>query len=120
MRYHSKQQTIYHPPRHGGPYRCDHPVYEHGTLYFHDGVGFVVIQQRYDKTTRHTWWDEIDPWLVEEIYHADKFPEFFQANAQKRVRGYFPTFTIRQVMWALRMKPLKKQPWETVFDHKPV
>ena len=26
------------------------------------------------------------------------------------------TVTVRQIMWALRMKPLKKERWETVFD----
>lgn len=32
----------------------------------------------------------------------------------------YPTVTIRQIMWALKMKPLPKQPWETVFDHTPI
>ena len=34
--------------------------------------------------------------------------------------GLYPTVTIRQIMWALKMKPLPKQPWETVFDHTPI
>lgn len=25
---------------------------------------------------------------------------------------------VRQVMWRLRMKPLKRERWETVFDRK--
>lgn len=33
---------------------------------------------------------------------------------------YFPTVTVRQLMWALRMKPLKKERWETSFDHVPI
>lgn len=121
MRYHTEKPVMYRMPRHGYSYHCrDHPVYESGTIYFHDGKGFVVIQQRYDEKTRHTWWGEIDSWLVEEIYRAEAFPEFFKQHAKEPEHGYFPTFTVRQVMWALHMKPLKKRAWETVFDHKPI
>ena len=30
----------------------------------------------------------------------------------------YPTVTIRQIMSALKMKPLKKERWETVFDRR--
>lgn len=79
-----------------------------------------MIQQRYDKKTKHTWWSEIDPWLVEAIYEDPGFDIFFTANARRRHHDLYPTFTVRQVMWALRIKPLEKQPWETMFDHKPI
>ena len=43
------------------------------------------------------------------------------AHAKKKdSHGYFPTVTVRQLMWALRMKPLKKERWETSFDHVPI
>lgn len=43
------------------------------------------------------------------------------AHARKKdSHGYFPTVTVRQLMWALRMKPLKKERWETSFDHVPI
>ncbi len=32
--------------------------------------------------------------------------------------GVYPTVTIRQIMWALKMKPLARERWETVFDRK--
>lgn len=123
MRYHINKlnsPSSFVPPRHGRSYHCDHPVYSQGTLYSHDGLGFVVIQQRYDARTKRTWWDEIDSWLVEPIYRNQAFDIFFATHAEERRNGLYPTFTVRQVMWALRMKPLKKQPWETVFDHKPI
>lgn len=63
---------------------------------------------------------EIDEWLVEAIYSNPGFDSFFNKNAKEKRGDIFPTFTIRQVMWALRMKPLKKEPWETVFDRKPI
>lgn len=34
--------------------------------------------------------------------------------------GLWPTVTIRQIMWALKMKPLQKQRWETVFDRRDI
>lgn len=120
MRYHSEKPKAYLRPKHGRSYRCEHPVYSRGTLYFHDGVGFVVIQQRYEPVSKHTWWTDIDPWLIEPIYENEGFEAFFRSNASRPVDGIFPTFTVRQVMWALRMKPIEKKPWETVFDHKPI
>lgn len=120
MRYHTSKPEYYKRPTHGRSYRYEHPVYSRGTLYFRDSKGLVIIQQRYDPASRRTWWNGIDPWLVEDIYEHDGFSEFFNRYAKTESDGYFPTFTVRQVMWALRMKPLKKEPWETVFDRKPI
>ena len=117
MRYHIDKPSAYEPPRHAHRYECNHPAYSRGTLYFRDGVGLVVIQQRYDPAT---WWEEIDPWLIEVIYSNAAFQEFFKGHAGRRSKGLFPTFTVRQVMWALRMKPLEKQPWETAHERKPI
>lgn len=117
MRYHDKQ------PKHwtnyyGCLYRCNHPVYRVATLYLERGKGLCVIQQRYNDKTKTTMWGPIDPWLNDRIYLHDGFKEYFDAHAKKKNQnnGYFPTVTIRQIMWALRMKPLKKEVWETVFD----
>lgn len=120
MRYHQEQPDLYKRPVHAQSYRCDHPVYSRGTLYFRDDIGLVVIQQRYDPASKRTWWNGIDPWLIEPIYENEGFEAFFSTHAAAAVDGIFPTFTVRQVLWALRMKPVKKQPWETVFDHKPI
>jgi len=27
---------------------------------------------------------------------------------------------VRQIMWALKMKPIKRERWETVFDRKEI
>ena len=41
----------------------------------------------------------------------------FPGNAKRKNKdGLYPTVTVRKLMWALRMKPLKKERWETVFD----
>ena len=34
--------------------------------------------------------------------------------------GLYPTVTVRQIMWALKMKPIQKERWETVFDRRDI
>ena len=49
------------------------------------------------------------------------FLEYFRENAKRKNKdGLYPTVTVRKLMWALRMKPLKKERWETVFDRRDV
>lgn len=116
--FHEKSSYSYHI--YGTPYSCDHPVYNRATLYIYDDIGLCVIQQRYDVNTKRTWWTEIDPWLVDEIYLHPKFNDYFIKYARKSVDGIYPTVTVRQIMWALRMKPIKREKWETVFDKSPI
>lgn len=101
-------------------YKCNHPLYNKCTLYSDGNVGLAVIQQRFDENTKKSWWDNIDKDLEEELCKAEDFPIFFDKFAGKAEFGLFPTVTVRQLMWALRLKPLPKQRWETVFDHKPL
>ena len=103
---------------HGNTYICDHPVYDRCTLYQIDNKGLAVIQQRYDQETKTTWWSEIDPWLTDTLYLHPKFKEFFDNRAEETTNGLYPTVTIRQIMWALKMKPIKKEQWETCFDRR--
>lgn len=50
-------------------YKCNHPVYDSGTLYLNSqGKGLVVIQQRFNLRTKATFWGPIDPWLCDKIY----------------------------------------------------
>ena len=107
MRYHFEKPPIY-LSMYGQRYRCDHPVYNSCTLFLVEERGLAVIQQRFDPETKATFWTEVDDWLTDPLYLA------------KGTDGLYPTVTIRQMMWALKMKPLPKQPWETVFDHAPI
>ena len=97
----------------GSVYRCNHPVYRVCTLYREQGKGLCVIQQRYNEKTKATYWSAIDPWLTDKIYLHEGFRQYFDSHAKKKNAK---TVTVRQIMWALRMKPLKKERWETVFD----
>ena len=118
MRYHYEEAVRY-TLNHGRIYICDHPVYSRCTLFIIGVEGLAVIQQRYDPETKHTWWGEVDESLWDDLYLHPKFIKYFDSKAASSHNGLFPTVTIRQIMWALRMKPLKREPWETTFDKSP-
>ena len=119
MRYHYEKPDFY-KPSYGRIYICNHPVYDRCTLYEIDGVGLAVIQQRYDPITKRTWWSEIDDWLTGEIYLHPRFLDYFKARAKTPEADIYPTVTVRQIMWALKMKPLKRERWETCFDRRDI
>lgn len=119
MRYHYKKPAIYLSV-YGSTHTCEHPVYDTCTLYSMDGKGLAVIQQRFDEELKLTWWGEIDPWLTDVLYLHPKFKEFFDERAGKGDNGLYPTVTIRQIMWALKLKPIPKERWETCFDRKDI
>ena len=119
MRYHYEKPTI-HGSSYGEVYICDHPVYNSCTLFKIGDKGLAVIQQRTDEVSKTTWWTELDPWLADDLYLHPKFKEFFDQRAGACTDGLYPTVTVRQIMWALRMKPMKRERWETVFDRKDI
>ena len=94
-------------------YKCDHPVYDTCTLYFSQGKALAIIQQRFNKTFKATFWTSIDDDLAQSILQHEGFSQYFSKNASFGENELYPTVTVRQVMWALKMKPLKKHPWET-------
>lgn len=98
---------------HGSVYMCNHPLYNRCTLYLEDDLGLAVIQQRFNKKNKFTWWGPIDRVLIDDIYSHDGFKEYFMRNASKAdSEGLYPTVELRKLMWALRMKPLKREYWE--------
>lgn len=117
MRYHYEKPNTY-SRLYGTTYICDHPVYDRCTLFEMGDKGLGVIQQRYDPETKSTWWTDIDPWLPDKLYLHPKFKEFFDNRAGECIDGLYPTVTIRQIMWALKMKPIPRERWETCFDRK--
>lgn len=120
MRYHFTKPQ-FHSSRYGEVYKCNHPVYSYCTLYKVDNKGLAVIQQRFDPLTKSTWWESIDLWLVDLLYLNVNFIDFFNKYATKPTpNGLYFTVTLRQLMWALKMKPLKRERWETTFDHRDI
>ena len=119
MRYHYEKPTVY-TSMYGERYICEHPVYDSCTLFKVNNRGLAVIQQRFDKETKSTWWSELDPWLTDDLYLQPGFKEYFEERAGESVEGLYPTVSVRQIMWALKMKPIKRERWETLFDRKSI
>lgn len=117
MRYHYEKPTIY-LSKYGQQYKCNHPVYDICTLFTINDKGLAVIQQRFDINTKSTKWTDIDPWLTDNLYLHPKFKDYFEERADISKDGLYPTVTIRQIMWALKMKPIKRERWETCFDRR--
>lgn len=63
---------------------------------------------------------QVNGWMVDELYLNTKFKSVFEEYAREPRDGLYPTMSIRQLMWKLRMKPIKREPWETVFDKCPI
>ena len=96
-------------------------MYDRCTLYLIGELGLAVIQQRYRPEDKSTYWTEIDGYLVDELYIHERFLEYFKSKAGlKDDKGLYPTVTVRQIMWFLRLKPIQKSSWETVFDKSPI
>lgn len=119
MRYHYEKPDRY-LSMYGDTYVCNHPVYDKCTLYQIGDNGLAVIQQRFDTDTKRTWWSEIDPWLTDTLYLHPKFKEFFDERSGPGQDGLYPTVTIRQLMWALKLKPISRERWETCFDRRDI
>ena len=102
MRYHYQKPDIY-LSMYGELYICNHPVYDRCTLFTIGDKGLAVIQQRFNADTKST-----------------KFKEYFDSRSGECTDGLYPTVTIRQIMWALKMKPIQRQRWETCFDRRDI
>jgi len=121
MRYHFDKPDFVSEYSEGETWTGDHPLYNRCTLFRIKDRGLAVIQQRFDPVKKTTRWDMIDPWLNDAIYLNPGFWNYFNSRSAPIDKfGHFPTVTVRQIMWALRMKPLPKERWETVFDRKEI
>lgn len=117
MRYHYEKPDLY-STMYGITYVCDHPVYDTCTLFKIGNKGLAVIQQRFDRENKSSYWSEIDPWLTDALYLNPNFKSFFDERAGECSGELYPTVTIRQIMWALKLKPIPKERWETCFDRR--
>ena len=119
MRYHYEKPSVY-SHMYEQTYKRNHDVYTACTLYLIGDKGLAVIQQRCDPDTKKTWCGVIDDWLVDDLYLLPRFKQFFDQYSGKCTNGLYPTVTIRQIMWGLKMKPINREPWETYFDRKTI
>lgn len=107
----------YEPPEkwiveHAAIYICNHPLYDKCTLFKKGDYGLALIQQKFNHKTKQSWWGPIDPWLIEDLYSQPGWLDWFYQHCGGCKDGLYPTVTVRKAMWAMRMKPLKRQYWE--------
>ena len=100
----------------GKIYHCDNPIYNSCTLYLlPDGRGLATIQQRFNRFLKVTWWGPIDTSINVDISNQARLQDYLMDEARLPVDGMYPTVPLRKFMWALRMKPLPHETWETQF-----
>ena len=58
--------------------------------------------------------------MTDALYLHAGFYTYFEKREKPVSGGLFLTTTVRQLMWALKMKPLAKERWETVFDRRDI
>ena len=96
-------------------YKCDHPLYKSCTLFKDGEVGLAVIQQRFNGEEKVSWWGAIDSWIIDDLIASENWTSIFAKRAGACENGLYPTIEVRKLMYAVGLKPLKKQFWETTF-----
>jgi len=94
-------------------YTCDHPLYSKCTLIKVEDKGLAIVQRRFNAKLKIFWYGPIESWLADLIVAQPGFEAYFEKNSGRENDGLYPTVSVRQVMWALRMKPLRKDEWNS-------
>lgn len=120
MRYYYEKDTNYISRNNSFTTICEtNNLFSRYTLYIIGEKGLGVIQQRFNPINKYTYWTEVDAGLDFDIYYHPRFKEYFDEHSGvKNDNDGYPVVPVRKIMWALRMKPLKKERWETVFDRQ--
>ena len=94
-------------------YSCNHPMFNRCTLIKKGNRGIALIQEHYNEKMKARWWGSLDPWLAYDIEKCGMLGEFFNRFAgEPDENKLYPVFKVRKVMWALKMKPLRREFWE--------
>ena len=98
---------------HGRTYKCNHPYYNYCTLYMNGDLGLAVVIKKFDPELKTFYFDRLPGYLANDIYEANGFADYFEEYAAVGNNGLYPTTTARSIMWALRMRPLAREEWES-------
>ena len=114
MRYFAQPKELY-VRLYGKDVNSSHTLIRSGTLFQQGALGLLVVQNRFDEESKSFYYGAIDGWLCNEIYLNERFADAFKKFAGPCVNGNYPVIKLRKLMWALRMKPLKKEYFEEDF-----
>ena len=112
MRYH---YTPGNNPPAGEVYHLGYSYCDRCTLYRKGDRVLAVVQRRFNPELKCVWLGPLDPQLAADIYAAEGFQNYFDKNSREENSEKYPLTEVRSVMWALRMKPLKKEDWEEIW-----
>ena len=104
--------------KYGEVRNVDRPLFDICTAFWSEktGKGLLLVQQRFDPVGKRCYWDNADPWLVNDICEHPGWEDWFEEHSGfVGADGRFPVFNVRKVMWGLRMKPLKREEWEAAL-----
>lgn len=110
MRYFYEESKI-NTPIFGKVYANENSLYRSSTLYFEKGRGLCVVRLRFDENSKSFYFSHLEYSLANNIYLSDGFKEYFNSHARKYP---YPVVNVRKIMWALRMKPLRKEFYEEI------
>lgn len=112
MRYFYQPSAIPPSGTFGITYSCDHPLCNACTLFRIGEYGLGVVMEHYDPKTKHRWWGPIPKALATDIYLNPNFYDYFFEHSDICRKELYPIVKVRSIMYALKMKPLKKEIWE--------
>ena len=98
-------------------YKCNHPLYSACTLLKKGDKGIAIVQLRFNSRLKHFWYGPIETYLAEAIFSREGFFDLMSEKGAEPKDGLYPTMNVRKIMWALKMKPLRKEPWESQDFH---
>lgn len=88
---------------------ADHKWYDGATrISNRDGKALYLIQKKWNKRLKASFWSTVDPGLVNDILDNPKFEDLFRESSDHTEQHY----KVRSVMWALGMKRPPLEPWE--------
>lgn len=111
MKYYTEKHEVVGDLR-ANTYSCNHPLYDKCTLYLDGSKGLAIVQQRFNKRTKSFYYSPIDIWLINDIYNNPLWQDYFDEHAGVMQNDIYPTVHLRSCMYALKMKPLRKEEWE--------
>lgn len=97
-------------------YKCDHSLYSSCTLFRDEDNsenGLAVVRLYFNPRLKVFWYGAIDSGLADDIADYPGFKDYVSKHSGECTDGLYPTVNVRQIMWALRMKPLKREEWES-------
>lgn len=87
----------------------DHPSFWAYTVFTDGERSIAAIQQFYNEQFRFTYWGPLQNSLADLILHNPNFEDYFEEHARRT----YAIQEVRKLMWALSMRPIPREKWET-------